>query len=49
MATPDISHGRGGAGNIIPDDTVYADGEVTRAGVAGSHADGAYSTGRGGE
>ncbi|KLU93138.1 hypothetical protein MAPG_12076 [Magnaporthiopsis poae ATCC 64411] len=45
---PIVSHGRGGAGNINPDDTQYTDGEVTRTGVEGSHNDGAFSTGRGG-
>jgi len=49
MSAPEVSHGRGGAGNINPDDTQYVDGEVTRAGVEGSHGDGAFSTGRGGE
>lgn len=49
MAAPEISHGRGGAGNINPDDTKYVDGEVVRVGVEGSHNDGAFSTGRGGE
>ncbi|KAB5579883.1 hypothetical protein GE09DRAFT_1167584 [Coniochaeta sp. 2T2.1] len=44
----EVSHGRGGAGNIKPDDTPYGDGEVVRAGPEGSHADGAFSTGRGG-
>lgn len=48
MATPEVSHGRGGAGNINPDDTKYVDGEVVRVGVEGSHGDGAFSTGRGG-
>jgi hypothetical protein len=48
MAGPEVSHGRGGAGNIKEDDTKYVDGEVVRAGVEGSHGDGAYSTGRGG-
>jgi hypothetical protein len=43
-----VSHGRGGAGNINPDDTKYVDGEVVRVGEAGSHGDGAFSTGRGG-
>ncbi|KAH8905315.1 hypothetical protein BR93DRAFT_929563 [Coniochaeta sp. PMI_546] len=47
-ATPEVSHGRGGAGNIAADDTPYVDGEVVRAGPEGSHADGAFSTGRGG-
>lgn len=45
----EVSHGRGGAGNINPDKTEYVDGEVVRAGVEGSHGDGAYSAGRGGE
>ncbi|TPX08908.1 uncharacterized protein E0L32_009612 [Thyridium curvatum] len=49
MTTPEVSHGRGGAGNINKDDTKYVDGEVVRSGVEGSHHDGAYSTGRGGE
>ena len=49
MAATEVSHGRGGAGNINPDDTQYVDGEVVRAGQEGSHEDGAYSTGRGGE
>jgi hypothetical protein len=44
----EVSHGRGGAGNINVDDTQYADGEVVRTGVAGSHGDGAFSAGRGG-
>jgi len=48
MAAPEVSHGRGGAGNINPDDTKYTDGEVVRTGVIGSHGDGAFSTGRGG-
>ncbi|KAM7206601.1 hypothetical protein V8F33_000244 [Rhypophila sp. PSN 637] len=48
MAGPEVSHGRGGAGNINPDDTQYVDGEVVRAGVIGTHGDGAFSTGRGG-
>ena len=46
---PEVSHGRGGAGNINPDDTPYVDGEVVRVGVEGSHDDGAFSTGRGGK
>lgn len=49
MAGPEVSHGRGGAGNINPDDTKYVDGEVVRAGSEGSHGDGAFSTGRGGK
>ncbi|KYK55407.1 hypothetical protein DCS_07370 [Drechmeria coniospora] len=44
----EVSHGRGGAGNINPDDTLYVDGEIARTGVEGSHGDGAYSSGRGG-
>ncbi|KAI9172043.1 hypothetical protein HJFPF1_01535 [Paramyrothecium foliicola] len=44
----EVSHGRGGAGNINPDETKYVDGEVVRAGVEGSHGDGAFSSGRGG-
>ncbi|PHH65455.1 hypothetical protein CDD81_2235 [Ophiocordyceps australis] len=44
----EVSHGRGGAGNIMADKTPYVDGEVVRAGVEGSHGDGAYSAGRGG-
>lgn len=48
-ATPEVSHGRGGAGNIGADDTPYGDGEVVRVGPEGSHADGAFSTGRGGK
>ncbi|KAI1083367.1 hypothetical protein F5B20DRAFT_461959 [Whalleya microplaca] len=48
MTTPEVSHGRGGAGNINPDDTKYVDGEIVRQGDQGSHGDGAFSTGRGG-
>ena len=48
MVSPEVSHGRGGAGNINPDDTKYVDGEVVRVGPEGSHGDGAYSAGRGG-
>ena len=44
----EVSHGRGGAGNINPDDTQYVDGSIVRAGPEGSHGDGAYSSGRGG-
>ncbi|KAL8741718.1 MAG: hypothetical protein Q9190_005707 [Brigantiaea leucoxantha] len=44
----EVSHGRGGAGNIRPDDTPYADGEIVREGPIGTQGDGAYSTGRGG-
>ncbi|KAI1733973.1 hypothetical protein F4680DRAFT_367328 [Xylaria scruposa] len=49
MTTPEVSHGRGGAGNINPDDTQYVDGSIVRQGEEGTHGDGAYSTGRGGE
>ena len=49
MATTEVSHGRGGAGNFNADDTKYGDGEVVRVGVEGSHGDGAYSSGRGGK
>jgi len=44
----EVSHGRGGAGNIGVDDTPYGDGEIVRQGVVGDHGDGAFSTGRGG-
>ncbi|PQE27081.1 GTP1 OBG domain-containing protein [Rutstroemia sp. NJR-2017a WRK4] len=44
----EVSHGRGGAGNIGVDTTPYADGEIVREGPAGDHGDGAFSTGRGG-
>ncbi|KXJ85969.1 hypothetical protein Micbo1qcDRAFT_168966 [Microdochium bolleyi] len=47
-AVKEVSHGRGGAGNINPDDTTYVDGEIVRQGVEGTHGDGAFSTGRGG-
>ncbi|GKT42374.1 uncharacterized protein ColSpa_02555 [Colletotrichum spaethianum] len=30
--TAEVSHGRGGAGNMAADDTQYVDGEVVRAG-----------------
>ncbi|KAK5941255.1 hypothetical protein PMZ80_006532 [Knufia obscura] len=43
-----VSHGRGGAANIRPDDTPYADGEITREGPIGDQGDGPYSAGRGG-
>ena len=48
MTAPEVSHGRGGAGNINPDNTKYVDGEVVRVGAEGSQGDGAFSTGRGG-
>ncbi|RDW78098.1 hypothetical protein BP5796_05950 [Coleophoma crateriformis] len=44
----EVSHGRGGAGNIREDATPYGDGEIVREGVVGDHHDGAFSTGRGG-
>jgi len=44
----DVSHGRGGAGNIGQDSTPYGDGEIVREGVVGDHGDGPFSTGRGG-
>ncbi|RWA06153.1 hypothetical protein EKO27_g8950 [Xylaria grammica] len=49
MSGPEVSHGRGGAGNINPDNTEYVDGEIVRQGDVGTHGDGAYSTGRGGK
>ncbi|KAJ6445680.1 Cystathionine beta-synthase [Purpureocillium lavendulum] len=48
LMSAEVSHGRGGAGNINPDSTQYIDGEVVRSGIEGSHGDGAYSSGRGG-
>ncbi|KAI3323450.1 hypothetical protein HD806DRAFT_496726 [Xylariaceae sp. AK1471] len=48
MTTPEVSHGRGGAGNITADNTEYVDGEIVRQGEVGTHGDGTYSTGRGG-
>ncbi|KAI0395776.1 hypothetical protein F5Y17DRAFT_177055 [Xylariaceae sp. FL0594] len=48
MTAPEVSHGRGGAGNITHDDTKYVDGSIVRQGEIGTHGDGAYSTGRGG-
>lgn len=44
MAAREVSHGRGGAGNITPDDTQYADAEIVRAADEGT----GVSTGRGG-
>lgn len=41
---PEVSHGRGGAGNITPDNTQYADAEIVREGETGT----GVSTGRGG-
>ncbi|KAF2739342.1 hypothetical protein EJ04DRAFT_357627 [Polyplosphaeria fusca] len=45
---PIHSTGRGGAGNIGPDSTVYTDGGITREGLAGHSDDGPYHGGRGG-
>ncbi|TGZ81886.1 hypothetical protein EX30DRAFT_236653 [Ascodesmis nigricans] len=45
--TPAVSHGRGGAGNIAPDDTQYVDGGIHREGDPAATG-GAYSAGRGG-
>ena len=47
-STPIVSTGRGGAGNIGHDDTVYADGGITREAPQGESANGEFSTGRGG-
>ncbi|EXJ87056.1 hypothetical protein A1O3_04013 [Capronia epimyces CBS 606.96] len=43
-----VSHGRGGAANIAPDDTPYVDGAIVREGLVGNQGDGPYSAGRGG-
>ncbi|KAF1969943.1 hypothetical protein BU23DRAFT_582451 [Bimuria novae-zelandiae CBS 107.79] len=45
--TPIHSTGRGGAGNIGPDSTVYHDGSIVREGIQGQ-GNGDFSTGRGG-
>jgi len=42
-----VSHGRGGTGNIGPDDTKYVDGGIHREGDPTAHGV-PYSTGRGG-
>ncbi|CUS10146.1 unnamed protein product [Tuber aestivum] len=47
MTTEGVSHGRGGTGNIGPDDTTYVDGEIRREGDP-TATGGAYSSGRGG-
>ncbi|KAH9999569.1 hypothetical protein F4779DRAFT_622697 [Xylariaceae sp. FL0662B] len=49
MTGPEVSHGRGGAGNINPDDTIYVDGEIVRQGEEGSHGDGAANIGDAGK
>ncbi|KKY14609.1 hypothetical protein UCRPC4_g06678 [Phaeomoniella chlamydospora] len=46
--TENVSHGRGGQGNIGPDPTPYADAGIVREGPVGDQGDGAYSAGRGG-
>ncbi|KIW83295.1 hypothetical protein AYO20_05438 [Fonsecaea nubica] len=43
-----VSHGRGGAANIGPDDQTYVDGGIVREGPVGDQGDGPYSAGRGG-
>ncbi|KIX99021.1 uncharacterized protein Z520_05482 [Fonsecaea multimorphosa CBS 102226] len=43
-----VSHGRGGAANIGPDDHTYVDGGIVREGPVGNQGDGPYSAGRGG-
>jgi len=43
-----VSHGRGGAGNIGTDTVQYTAGDIHREGLEGDHGDGAYSAGRGG-
>ncbi|CZT19230.1 uncharacterized protein RCC_05076 [Ramularia collo-cygni] len=49
MAQSNIhSTGRGGAGNIGPDDNVYVAGDITREGIHGSSNAKEYSNGRGG-
>jgi len=45
---PYISHGRGGAANIVKDPTIYTDAGITREGPVGDQGDGPYSSGRGG-
>ncbi|ETN37323.1 uncharacterized protein HMPREF1541_08314 [Cyphellophora europaea CBS 101466] len=49
MSGQPVSHGRGGAANIRPDDTPYIDGEIVREGLVGDQGDGKYSAGRGGQ
>ncbi|KAI9669753.1 MAG: hypothetical protein M1831_007449 [Alyxoria varia] len=44
-STPNVSTGRGGAGNIGKDPTVYTDGNIVKEGPQGELE---YSTGRGG-
>jgi len=47
-STENVSHGRGGAGNIGTDPVQYTAGDIHREGLEGDHGDGAYSAGRGG-
>ncbi|KAE8856553.1 hypothetical protein PTNB73_09818 [Pyrenophora teres f. teres] len=42
--TPIHSTGRGGAGNIGPDTSIYTDGGLVREGIQGESADGEFST-----
>ncbi|KAI9840239.1 MAG: hypothetical protein M1837_001822 [Sclerophora amabilis] len=44
-----VSHGRGGTGNIGPDTNTYVDGEIVREGPQASTGTGPTSTGRGGQ
>ncbi|GAB7354102.1 hypothetical protein MBLNU459_g4668t1 [Dothideomycetes sp. NU459] len=48
MPDPLVSTGRGGAGNIGRDDTVYTDGGIVREGFVGESDHAEYSSGRGG-
>ncbi|KAK4897787.1 hypothetical protein LTR27_004559 [Elasticomyces elasticus] len=47
-STPVHSTGRGGAGNIGEDPSLYTDGSITREGPIGESSRGEYSAGRGG-
>jgi hypothetical protein len=47
-STPIHSTGRGGAGNIGPDETIYTDGDIVREGTPGASHHAEYSAGRGG-
>ncbi|KAI5210704.1 hypothetical protein E4T39_00180 [Aureobasidium subglaciale] len=48
MADGIHSTGRGGAGNIGRDDTIYTDGNIIREGFVGESSKPEYSSGRGG-
>ncbi|KAH0198461.1 hypothetical protein KCU99_g7816, partial [Aureobasidium melanogenum] len=48
MADGIHSTGRGGAGNIGHDDTLYTDGSIVREGFVGESSKPEYSSGRGG-